>query len=172
MENFEPTVCQHCGQTTTYSMRLDRGSARILLALFQAVARKGVNEIHPTQEVEWSKEEKWSASNVSRVRAHGLIAMIDGKPGYYALTRKAGAFMRGASIPKEVIVSKEKGHTIGYVDKEVRRVTFRELMTDDGIPYWDGDQQRMIRFLESGTTMPEYTNQQVLHFNNQKAYAH
>lgn len=172
MENFEPTVCPHCKQTTTYSMRLDRGSARILLKLFEAVAKKRINEVHPTKEVEWTKEEKWSASNVSRVRAHGLIAMIDGKPGYYALTRKAGAFMRGGSIAREVIVSKAAGHTIGYVDADTRRVTFRELMNDDEIPYWDGDHQRMIRFLELGTGRPEYTNQQVLHFNNQQAYAH
>jgi len=136
---YKPETCAHCRQTTTYILGLDRGSFLILRKLLAGVIAKGRNEIHPTKDIEYSTKEKWLPSNVARPRKHGLIAFIDGKKGYYALTRKAGKFLRGQPIPRYAIISKSENRTLGYFEPEMHQVTARELMRSDEIPYWEGE---------------------------------
>ena len=139
MERYKPQTCEHCKQTTTYILGLDRGSFLILRKLLAGVIAKGVNEVHPTRDLVFSAKEKWLPSNVARPRKHGLIAFIDGKKGYYALTRKAGKLLRGTPIPRYAIISKSENRTLGYFEPDKYQVTARELLKSDEIPMWEGE---------------------------------
>lgn len=145
-EKYQPEKCEHCGQTTTYRLGLDKGSAEIVLEILKTVIRKGCNEIHPARELELSGRKKWFLTNLSRPRFHGLIAYVRGKRGYYCLTQKAGKFLRGEPVPKYAIISKITGHQIGYWEPEKYQTTIREILR--GGVQWEGDAQRMIDYLD------------------------
>lgn len=168
MEKYQPTICECCGQTTTYRLGLDRGSVEIVIDILKGISAKNLNEIHPTKELGWSKEKdkQWFVTNLSRPRFHGLIAYVKNKPGYYCLTKKAGEFLRGKSIPQFAIVSKVTGHQEGYWQPERYRITRGEVLKDDDIPYWEGDQQRMIDYLDP----VEKSGQQTLLFMPRQSY--
>jgi hypothetical protein len=121
---------------------LDKGSVMIMLAMIDAVAKKGVNEIHPSREMDMTGKKQWFLTNLSRPRFHGLIAYVDGKKGYYCLTRKAGMFLRNESIAKYAIISKVSGHQEGYWMPEENQVRMRELLGEDIM--WEGEIDRMI----------------------------
>lgn len=141
-QKFNPEVCECCGQAKTYVLGLDKGSAKIVIAILEKIAKKGVNEIHPARELDVSGPNKWFLTNLSRPRFHGLIAYVDDKKGYYCLTRKAGKFLRGEAVPKHAVVSKVTGHQEGYWLADQERVTLRDLLND---PFqWEGDNNRMI----------------------------
>ena len=107
-----------------------------------------MNEIHPAREMDCNGSKKWYLTNLSRPRFHGLIAYIDGKKGYYCLTRKAGKFLRGEAIPQYAIISKATGHQEGYWMPETYKITRRDVLKDDDVAYWEGDQQRMIDIID------------------------
>lgn len=148
MKAYKPENCSSCRQTTTYLLGLDRGAADILLELFRGIAVKGVNEIHPARELDLSGKKKWYLTNLSRPRFHGLIAYVRDKKGFYCLTRKAGKFLRGEPVAHYAIISKTEGHQIGYWEPEKYQVTLKQLRKDAEIPYWEGDQMRMIEYLD------------------------
>lgn len=145
---YKPERCECCKQTTTYLLGLDRGSAEILLELLKGISAKGKNAIHPTRELDWSGKKKWFASNLSRLRRHGLIAAVDGMKGYYCLTKKAGKFLRGEFIGRYVVVSKVTKHKLSDWEPDIHQINLRELLKSDELPYWEGDQQRMIDYLD------------------------
>ncbi|MCX6785949.1 MAG: hypothetical protein NTZ18_03820 [Candidatus Komeilibacteria bacterium] len=147
MLGFKPTTCERCGQSENYLLGLDKGTVKIVLAMLNAISAKGKNEIHPAREMDCSGNKKWFLTNLSRPRFHGLIAYIDGKPGYYCLTRKAGQFLHGKAIPQYAIISKVTGHQEGYFEAERCLVTLRELLKGD-VPMWAGEQSRMIDYLD------------------------
>lgn len=148
MKEYKSDVCDHCGQSTTYLLGLDKGSVDIVLEILKAVTARGVNEVHPGREMGLDGDKKWYLTNLSRPRFHGLIAYVKDKKGYYCLTRKAGQFLRGHSIPRYAIISKSEHHQIGYWEPDKHRITLQEAIKSDEMPYWEGDVSRMIDKLD------------------------
>jgi|GEM_PF-4052023 len=163
-EQFKPELCQCCGQTTTYRLGLDRGSVEILLEIFAGISRKGVNEIHPARELDFTGEKKWFLTNLSRPRFHGLIAYVKDKKGYYCLTRKAGKFLRGLPIAQYAIISKAEGHNIGYWMPDEYQITMKELLKSDELPYWEGDAMKVLDIIDPPERIIETAGQGVLTF--------
>jgi hypothetical protein len=148
IQNFQPEICQCCGQSMTYLLPVDKGTVDILKAFSVAIRKKGINEIHPRNEMEVQRGQlsygemvgegvltSNHVGNLSRLRFHGLIAAIDGKKGFYLLTRKGAAFLRGDRIPKYAIISKAKGHQIGYFEEFTENCTINDF-ADESAPYW------------------------------------
>jgi hypothetical protein len=75
--------------------------------------------------------------NLSKARSQGLIARVEGKPGFYCLTHKGAEFLKGASIPKYAIMSKVTGHNIGYWFENEERVKMKDLIKNGD--YWEID---------------------------------
>lgn len=153
-EKWKSPVCEHCRQTTQYTLTLNRGAAEILVAMATAVYLKKRNEIHLVREMEimakdWNIQKAIDAgvitsnhsSNAGLPRAHGLIARIDGKEGFYCLTRKGGTFLRGEPVPKIAIMAKstadDESHQIGYLEPDHLKTTIRELLAE-GARWWSG----------------------------------
>lgn len=148
MENkdkFIPEHCDGCGQSTEYKLGLDRGSAKIVLAIMEIMARKDVNEIHPARELALRRDEVWFLTNLSRPRFHGLIAYIEEKQGYYCLTRKAGEFLRDREIWKYAVIDKTTGHKKRYWEAG-GTTSLSKLMKESYT--WSGDQERFINRLD------------------------
>jgi hypothetical protein len=148
MKEYKPETCNQCGQSTTYLLSLDRGSIDLVLDILRAISNKGINEIHPAREMNIAPEKKWQLTNLSRPRFHGLIAYVRDKKGYYCLTKKAGKFFRGAPISRFAIISKAQGHQIGYWEPEIHQITLQEALKSDEIPWWSGDETKMIDQLD------------------------
>lgn len=148
-EKYVPEVCEHCGQTCTYALTIDVGTAHFVLALANAVRHFGRNNVHVQKEMERDPNEFASydmmvksghmtsrmQGNASRPRFHGLIAHGANR-GEYLITRKGAAFLRGVPVPRTAIVSKVNGHNIGYFIPDAF-VTIKEVMKNE--PYWWGE---------------------------------
>lgn len=147
-DKFTPKICQCCGQTETYLMCVDTGTCDIVRAISVAIRKKKKNCVHPRREMELGKNQlnysqmiregyltSVMVGNLSKARSQGLIARVDGKPGYYCLTHKGAEFMKGASIPKYAIMDKVTGHNIGYWYENEERVTMRSLVKSGD--YWE-----------------------------------
>lgn len=148
--SYIPESCDSCHQSMTYILPVDLGTAEIVRAIASAIRRKGVNEVHPRREMETIPQKGLSSAqmiqegllssnqvgNLSRPRFHGLIAAIEGRSGYYCLTRKGAQFLRGADIPRYAIISKVRGHQVGYWHEHEERITIRQLLKADA-PRWE-----------------------------------
>lgn len=150
-EKYTPERCDNprCGQTITYLLALDRGTADIMKAFSIAVWKKGANVIHPRKEMEIAgrgvtyeeavREGHLTSNqvgNLSRAHRHGLIAKVKGLPGNWLLTSKGAKFLHGEPVPKFAIISKATGHQIGYWDQERYQVTIKDFRPDH--EYWEG----------------------------------
>lgn len=148
---FEPEVCECCKQTKNYALALDRGTALIILAIYNAVRRKNENKVHIQKEMVVLASDfpsyrdmvaggfmtsiMWS--NVSRARYHGLVAFVDGGgDGEYLITKKGAKFLRGERIPRTAIIDKATGHKSHYLEPETDTITFAECMKRE-TPFWD-----------------------------------
>jgi hypothetical protein len=146
-EAFDPTVCEHCLQTTNYCTQIDRGIADIMRAFAIAIRTKGINLIHPVKEMQadagtataeavaWGKLTRSMGANLSRARYHGLLARSSGKKGNWMITRKGIDFLSGRPIPRVVIIDKITGSTMGYFNMEEDQVTINKITKENG-PYW------------------------------------
>lgn len=132
---YEPEICDHCGQTKTYLLGLDHGTADIVVAIAKKIGQKGINIVHPRKEMEGLVLSSNQVGNLSRARFHGLIAHVKNKKGNYLLTRKGASFLRGETIPRFAIVSKAEGHQVGYFKEDILTTTIRELLQGE---YWEG----------------------------------
>jgi len=139
---FKTDVCECCGQAKNYLLGLDKGSAKLVLAILDKIVQKGVNEVHPAREMDTTGKNKWYLTNLSRPRFHGLIAYVKGKKGYYCLTRKAGQFLRNEKVPRHAVISKVTGHQEGYFMADIETVTLSELLKEQIM--WSGEQQKVI----------------------------
>lgn len=151
--DYKKEVCHECGQSTTYLLALDRGTAIIVKAVAAAIKRKGINIIHPKKEMEVPIKE-WSYSvavpnglltsvqigNMTRARVHGLIARIKGEPGNWCLTSKGAKFLRGEPVPRYAIIRKtrsgERSRKDDYYMPDTHTVTVNEIDTE-GAKYWE-----------------------------------
>jgi hypothetical protein len=144
-DQFKPESCACCGQTTSYVLSIDQGTVDILRSIANAIRRKGINAIHPRNEMETQgggdlvTQGQLTSSqvcNLSRPRFHGLIAAIKGQPGNYCLTRKGAEFLRGAEIPRIAVIDKMTVSQKGYHLPEKYKVKISDF--DGTGPYWEG----------------------------------
>jgi len=120
-----------------------------MIAIYTAIKKKGINQIHPRKEMEISKpglkadamrmaEQGYVTSNMvnnlTKARAHGLIAKVKGNAGSYVITFKGQLFLKGEFVPKKAIRSKTEKHTVGYGEESV---TMQMLLGQD--TFWDSE---------------------------------
>lgn len=161
-EKYKPMICKCCGQTTTYALLLDRGVVDILKAMARAIELKGINKIHPRNEMEIGKDVSLDyrmmvqqgmltsnqVGNLSRSRFHGLIARVDNESGVYCLTRKGLDFLRGMEIPLIAIISKAEKRLMGYWYESENTCTIDDFKNDP--EYWSG----LNYYIEAGQVCP------------------
>ncbi len=131
---YKPEECGECHQTTTYLLGIDRGTTEIMKEISRFIGRKGINVVHPRNEMEGVYLSSNQVGNLSRARMHGLLAAIEGNPGNYCITRKGGAFLKGIEVHKYVIRSKVEDRSIGYFGDEM--VTIHDFSNAD--ERWEG----------------------------------
>lgn len=148
---FIPEQCDHCHQTTEYRSGMDRGSAWIVIAIAAAQRINNQKEVHLKNQM-LALKEQWSSlyhmahggkmtatmiDNVLVPKYHGLVAQ--GKePGTYLLTRKGAKFLAGEPITRYVLVDKLTHSKKAEWQPEIK-VTIRELLKSDEIPWWEGE---------------------------------
>lgn len=135
-DEYKPEICIHCNQTITYLLPVDKGSVAIVKAIAAFIKAKGINVVHPRKEMEGTLLTSNQVGNLTRPRAHGLIAKIKGEKGNYCLTSKGAAFLRGKAIPKYAIRSKATLETVGYWREETEQVDVHSFSTEDD--KWEG----------------------------------
>lgn len=159
---FEQNKCECCGLTTNYLLAIDKGTIEILKAVSRAIGDKGINIVHANKElIEDGYLTPLQRGNMSRPRAHGLIAMVKGEnmKGNYLLTSKGAKFLRGEiRIPKYAIMNKVTSHQDGYFEPERYEVGVHDFMDGE---YWEGigfniEQGRVVHDLQDGSTEPMF----------------
>lgn len=157
---YQPTVCAHCGQSTDYDVSLDRGTALIVLALYNAVRRIGRNDVHLRDDMEVSigtfagmlamvnagYMTSTMVHNVPRARYHGLIAWVEKGTNRFLITPKGRDFLLGKSVPRTAVIDKVTHTKKAYLDPDTDVVTFSELM-DPAVPFWDVDEALARKYL-------------------------
>ena len=140
MKQYIPEVCEHCNQTKTYTLDIDRGTVEILKAISTFIRQKGINVVHPRKEMEGEYLSSNQVGNLSRARFHGLIAKVQGNAGNYLLTHKGSQFLNGKKILRTAIISKAEGHQIGYYETGDENVDYCSVheFADPEKPYWEG----------------------------------
>lgn len=151
LPKFISKSCTSCGQSVDYDLSLDRGSALIVLAIYNAVRIKGENRVHLTNEMECRAEDFGSyremisegkmtsnmADNVLRAKYHGLVAQVDGGGrGEYLITPKGARFLRGERLPRVAVIDKTTHSKKAYWNEAEDTVTFGELLKKE-TPFWD-----------------------------------
>lgn len=153
LPKYTPPICECCGQTTHYALRLDRGTALIVLALYNAIRDRKENRVHLINDmsirnpkeggfanysdmVQGGKMTFRMVANASRARYHGLIAFVDEGSGEYLLTPKGAKFLHGEPVPRTAIIEKKSHHNVGYHHPEDTTTIF-ELLKDRSLT-WDG----------------------------------
>lgn len=149
-KKFEPSVCGGCTQTTDYDLAMDRGTALIVLAVYNAVRKKGKNRIHVVNEmlcdpadyasyremVEDGRMTLRMIGNVPRARYHGLLAFSDKHSGEYLITPKGAKFLRNEKIPRVAIIDKVTHTKKAYLNEERDTITFTQAMKRE-TPFWN-----------------------------------
>ena len=128
--------CDCCGQTTSYLLAMDKGSVHIVMAIAKAVKKKGINAIHPRKEMEGTYLTSNQVGNLTRPRAHGLIAKVKGNAGNYCLTQKGLDFLNGSRIPKYTVMSKVEKRQVGYFEEFKYHCTINSFISVED--YWEG----------------------------------
>lgn len=152
---FVPDICPHCTQSTNYAMCLDKGTAAIVVALANAVAKKNQNCIHLLGEISIASPKAGGydsydamlmdgmmtfrmVCNATRAVRHGLIYPVEDGSGNYLLTAKGAKFLRGEPIPRVAIVNKGTHSKEGYYYENEDRITIKDLMKRDE-EFWVGE---------------------------------
>lgn len=102
------THCPNCGASMkSFNHTLSSGIVSALIKAIRYVQRTNKNEFHLQKHlVDLTKNEY---NNFQKLRFHGLVAKIDGKAGYWLITKRGGSFLRGElGIPKNVQTFRNK----------------------------------------------------------------
>lgn len=110
--------CPHCGQSIIYYLSVDAGTVHIVKQIAKFIGQKGINAVHPRKEMEGTLLTSNEVGNLTRARAHGLIAKIEGNAGNYCLTYKGSEFLNGRPIHKTAIMDKVKKMKIGFLEED------------------------------------------------------
>jgi hypothetical protein len=98
---IDPSKCPTCGASLkAYWHTLNAGLVSVLVAAIRFVHASGQNEFHLQGDLRLSVNQ---FCNFTKLRFHGLVAKVDGKPGCWLITRRGGQFLRGeVSVPLRV----------------------------------------------------------------------
>lgn len=151
-KRFVANKCGCCGQTTEYEIALDRGTAMIVLAVYNAVRIKDLNRVNLTKEMECNPRDfkdykemvmegrisSWMKGNVLRAKYHGLLAQVDGGgANEYLITPKGSDFLfRNAQVPRIAIIDKVTHTKSYYLNELTDQTTFGELMRKE-VQFWN-----------------------------------
>ena len=145
--NYVSEKCKCCGQSETYILAIDKGTAKIVKAIALFIGQKGINVVHPRKEMEGTYLTSNEVGNLSRARYHGLIARLKGESGNYVLTRKGASFLRGEAIPTYAIISKKFKANVGYWKPE-ETVIIQDFNpknpNGDSNDYWRGINYQIV----------------------------
>jgi hypothetical protein len=99
--------CPHCGANMkAFFHTLNAGLVATLIKCIQFVHAHNKNEFHLQSDLHLSVNE---FSNFTKLRFHGLVAKVDGKAGYWLITSRGGAFLRGEiAVPLKVKTFRNK----------------------------------------------------------------
>lgn len=167
---FTPPVCECCKQTKQVLYTVDLGTADLVKAVLTRVKLQGFNKVHlrsmEVKQSEYSHERMLREgvitssmyANSIRAHKHGLIAQVEGESGYWAITRKGAAFLKGEPVPQYAIQNKITKHIDGYFMPETFRVTIHQLKRANQ-PYWAGANfeivdGRVVLLPDAPATMP------------------
>lgn len=108
--------CPTCGANLkAFWHTLNPGLVSILIKAIQFVHARNKNEFHLQNDLHLSVNE---FSNFTKLRFHGLMAKVDGKPGYWLITKRGGQFLRGEiTVPLRVQTFRNqvKAHSPGVI---------------------------------------------------------
>jgi len=142
MSKYNAEICAHCGQSMTYALPVDKGTADIVRALAIAITRKGINIIHVRKEMEGKVADIQNGilnsnqvGNLSHARSHGLIAKVKDNKGNYCLTSKGARFLKGDPIPRIAVISKKDKRQIGYINGETDVISIKDFLAEN--EYWE-----------------------------------
>jgi hypothetical protein len=99
---------------------LTPGLVSCLVKAIQFVHEHNRSEFHLQRDLPLTHSE---FTNVQKLRHWGLVAQVDGKRGYWLITRAGGMFLPG-EVDTPVSVSTQDNHRVG---KSEQRVHIREL---------------------------------------------
>lgn len=129
--------CPTCGQKISYEISLDKGTAEMIVEISKFIKQKGINVFSNTKEmIAQDRYNFHSAGNITKARAHGLIARIPNEPTNYCLTDKGIAFLKDEPIPSVAIILKStKDSPSRVVGHEGERIKISQLLDGFG-DYW------------------------------------
>jgi len=131
--------CPVCGQTITYELAMDIGTAKMMKAIADYVREKGINVFSNTKEMIGVGYDFHAAGNITRPRAHGLIARIPGEATNYCITDKGFKFLEGEKIESIVVMKKATNYGPSYVLKHAGpMVSINDFMNNWG-EYWSAN---------------------------------
>ena len=85
---------------------LNSGLVTTLIQCIQFVHEHNRNEFHLQNDLHLSVN---AFSNFTKLRFHALVAKVDGKPGYWLITKRGGQFLRGEiAVPLKVKTFRNK----------------------------------------------------------------
>jgi len=138
---YEKTVCHECGQTTDYLMNLDKGSAMIVVAIYQAQKRLDKSRVHLVKEMACTSPAEYGGyygmvkagyltmrmiGNATKPANFGLISNADNS-GRYNVTEEGIEFLRGNPVDKSIIIDKSTHRKKGDYELS-RKTTIKKLM--------------------------------------------
>jgi len=112
----------------TYVHTLTPGPVSALRKLQAAVHYYGRNEIHIHDEMKMSnaafKLTDFEWNNFSQLRFHALAFKVDGKPGYWGITARGAAFLKGET-PVPLKVKTFRNQVISHSEERITIADFR-----------------------------------------------
>lgn len=136
----DPHTCPTCHhEASIYTHSINKGHVTALLKFKRASLELGrYNGIHKTNDLDGKPYQltKNESANWSYLRYFGLVAKDeDAGAGYWLLTRRGNAFIKGESVPAKVrVLNNEVLH-----DQEPEGqywITIDELTNDDSRPFF------------------------------------
>jgi hypothetical protein len=99
--------CPTCGAgLKMFWHTLNSGLVTTLIQCIQFVHANNRNEFHLQNDLHLTVNQ---FSNFTKLRFHALVAKVDGKPGYWLITKRGGQFLRGEiAVPLKVKTFRNK----------------------------------------------------------------
>lgn len=151
---MEGLYCECCGaKLQKYHVKITPMIVNALIKFKQAVQDKNRNEIHLLKDMKGKAYEltrhEWN--NFSRQRFLALAVKVENKPGYWLLTARGNAFLKGEiGIPESVTIFRNKivdrSEKIVFINKVIGSVPYLE--TKDDIVYQDVKQEEAIEVMK------------------------
>lgn len=106
-QNPENTKCPYCrANMKMFWHTLTPGLVSILIQCVEWVRNNNKNEFHLQNDLRLTVNQ---FSNFTKLRFHGLVAKVDGKPGYWLITSRGGQFLRGeVAVPMKVLTFRNR----------------------------------------------------------------